>query len=57
MIKSIIYAEKSNTADIAKLMNEKDEESDLTFENPRFRNEMKFLVKWLDLKGALDVSL
>lgn len=56
LVKSVIYSEESNSADAASVLRDQDQK-DTTFENERFRGEMKYLVKMLDNKGALDVEL
>lgn len=56
MIKSVIYGEKSNTADINTLLNDP-QDKDATFKNDRFRDEMKYLIKFLDNRGALDIVI
>ena len=58
MIKSIIYAEDSHSADIETVVQASDhEETDATFANERFRREMQYLVRFLDNRGALDVPI
>lgn len=56
LIKSVIYSETSDTATIESVMADPPAK-DATFEKERFRNEIKYLMKFLDDKGALDVQL
>lgn len=55
-MKSIIYASDSNNADASSIIKNQNQK-DATFENERFQEEIKFLLKMLDNKGALDVVL